>query len=381
MFRLTALLFLAGCVSGQVAEEETEPGADTGASSVGEGDGDLATDATPDAPWLDLGAPDPDDGVLVPDVGEAPPPPGDAAPPPPPPGDAAPPPPPPAPRDCTYDSDTVGEPALELDVGPASNERLTFVVRGLPAPNLVERAVLTFDGYDLDHPREEGSIYVNGSGPFDLPARAELDNMASQGSVDVSGTTVAGDNTVQFGPGPLERSFFRISNVRLVLTARVEACPDGPPPPPPPPPEARVREIRYPQATYTPRRTWVVGCENNPSRAYAYTASGEEHVPTDCEGLYRAGGDRRGDGVFRFEGVVDATYEVVIGSRHTENRSAGGALFLVNGEGRRISQRSNRDFTEDVWGRRRLAGDVEVILRAEGNSDSVTFVRLVPVEG
>ena len=385
--RLLPLLFVAGCVSGGLTSDGSDGGdggaADFAARTDGAGtliDGGDAPDGGEGE--VDVGGPPDDLGPPDPDAGDPPPPPPppDAAPPPPPP-DAAPPPPPPPARDCVFDSDTYGQPEVELDVGPNSPERLVFTIRGLPAPAVVEQAVLTFDSYDADHPGSEGVIFVNGGGPFELPAREAWDNMAGDGRVDVSGNTAPGDNRVEFGPGPLERSFYRISDVRLSVRARVDACPDGPPPPPPPPPEARVREIRYPQATYTNRRTWVLGCENNRARAYAYTASGDEHVPTDCEGIYRAGGNRRGDGIFRFDDVVDTTYDVVIGSRHTENRNRNGALFLVNGQSRRISQRSNRDFTEDTWGRLRLSGVVEVILRAEGESDSVTFVRLVPVGG
>ncbi len=368
------LVSLSGCVAGGLTAEAGDAASDSGRRADGAFDTDAAN---PDAADPDSGLPsDAASGdVPDPDAAEIP---GDMAPPP----DAAPPPPPPpGALDCVFDSDTVGEPALELDVGPNSGERLTFVVRGLPAPAFVEQATLTFDVYDADHPGEEGRIRVNGSGPFDIPARVEWDNVATAVTVDISGATVEGGNRVEFGPGPRERSFFHISDVRIAARARVEVCPEGPPPPPPPPPEARVREIRYPAAEYTNRRTWVLGCENNGARAYAYTARAEEHEPTDCEGLYRAGGDRRGDGIFRFPAVVDATYDIVVGSRHTENRNPRGALFLVNGEARRISQRSDRDFTEDIWGQRRLSGDVEVILRAEGESDSVTFVRLVPRGG
>lgn len=293
---------------------------------------------------------------------------------------APPPPPPPEALDCVYDSDTFGEPRAEIDVGPDSNERIVAIVRALPDPAVVEQATLTFVSYDADHPGEEGRIFVNGQGPYDLPANAAWDNMRGEGAVDVTGATVAGENRVEFSPGPLERSYFGIRNVRIALRARVDACPEGPPPPPPPP-EAVEREIRYPQAEYTNRRTWVLGCENNPARAYAYTARGEEHVEVDCEGRYRAGGNRRGDAIFRFDDVVDAEYEIVIASRHTENRNPNQALFLVNGEARRINQRTDRDFTTDVWGRRRLSGQVEVILRAEGESDCVISVRLVPVGG
>ncbi len=283
--------------------------------------------------------------------------------------------------DCVYDSDSVGQSLQHLDVGPGSPARLVFTVPGVPAPELVEQAELRFDSFDADHPGQEGVILVNGQGPFDLPARAEWDNLAGTGVVDVSGATQEGENRIEFGPGPLERSAFGIGEVRLHTRVRLTECPEAPPPPPPPP-EAEVREVRYPQARYTNRSTWVVGCEGNGARAYAFTAQAEEHVGTDCEGLYRAGGNRRGDAVFSFEGLVPAEYEVVVGSRHTENRSPEGALFLVDGEGRRISQRSERDFTEDVWGRARLEeGRAEVVLRAEGGSDCVIFVRLVPVGG
>ncbi len=383
VIRLLPILCLAGCVSGGLTTE-TVDGGDGGAADVSDlADGELLPDASGEMPdggegEADLGD-DPDGQVLDPDASDPPLPPDMAVPPPP--DMAPPPPPPPDARDCVFDSDTFGQPEVELDVGPNSPERLTFSVRGLPAPAVIEQAVLTFSSYDADHPGSEGRILVNGQGPFELPAREAWDNMAGDGTVDVSGATVEGDNRIDFGPGPLERSFYRISNVRLSVRARVDACPEGPPPPPPPPPEARVREIRYPQATYTNRTTWVVGCENNRARAYAFTARGDEHVPTDCAGLYRAGGNRRGDAIFRFEDVVDATYDVVVGSRHTENRNARGALFLVNGQSRRISQRSDRDFTEDTWGQLRLSGVVEVILRSEGESDSVTFARLVPVGG
>ncbi|MFN3198572.1 MAG: hypothetical protein ACE366_09195 [Bradymonadia bacterium] len=319
--------------------------------------------------------PGPDDMALDPPDAEPLP---DMTPPPPEPDMEVPPPPA---RDCRYVSTTFGDPRIEFDVGPNSNERLVFRVPGVPAPAFVDEAVLIFDSYDADHPGEEGRIFINDRGPYDLPADEAWDNQPGTGQVDVTADVIAGENVITFAPGPLDRSFFGISNVQLAVRAQVDECQEEPPPPPPPPPEAVVREIRYPQAEYTNRRTWVVGCENNAARAYAFSARGDEHEPTDCEGLYRAGGNRRGDAIFAFNDVVEAEYDIVIRSRHTENRSETGALFLVNGESRRISQRSDRGFTNDTWGRRRLSGRVEVILRAEGNSDSVIFVRLVPVGG
>ncbi|MCB9525595.1 MAG: hypothetical protein H6702_19770 [Myxococcales bacterium] len=364
------------------------PAADAGPAEAGTLDGGSGMDRGVGGEADRGPAPDPDGGGLPedrgvpPDEGPAPdlaPPPPDLAPPPP---DLAPPPPDmdplPAARDCQYRSVTFGAARVEIDVGPASPERLTFRVDGLPDPALIDEAILRFDSHDADHPGEEGRIYVNGQGPYDLPADLAWDNAAGTGAVDVTGDVVAGTNRIEFGPGPLDRSYFGIANVQLTVRARVAECQAAPPPPPP---DAVVREIRYPRAEYTNRRTWVVGCENNPARAYAFTAAGDEHVPTDCEGLYRAGGNRVGDAIFRFDDVVAADYDIVIRSRHTENRNPAGALFLVNGEGRRISQRSDRDVTEDTWGRRRLGGQVEVILRAEGQSDCVIAVRLEPVGG
>ena len=85
-------------------------------------------------------------------------------------------------------------------MGPNSPERLTFSVRGLPAPAVIEQAVLTFSSYDADHPGSEGRILVNGQGPFELPAREAWDNMAGDGTVDVGDIAILGASWT--GPGP-----------------------------------------------------------------------------------------------------------------------------------------------------------------------------------
>lgn len=321
---------------------------------------DLSTPTmeTDQAPELDLGAPSIPDSEpdLAPVVDMAPPA-------------------PPAARDCVYRSGSFGQAMRELDVGAGDATRLRFNVNDLPDPASIEQATLAFKSFDADHPGQEGLIYVNDAPALELPAETSWDNMEGRSQVDVTGLLVGGQNRIEFGAGPLSRSFYRIGDVELKVRARVEQCMDAPPPPPP---QAKTHELRYPQAQYTNRSTWVVGCESLPIRAYAFTARGEEHVSTDCQRLYRAGGDRRGEARFVFEQVAEATYRVVIGSRHTENRNPRGALILVNGQGKRISQRSDRDFTSDLWGLERLAGRVEVVLRAEGDSDSITFVRLEP---
>lgn len=291
------------------------------------------------------------------------------------------PPPPPA-RDCVYAS-ADGE--QELDVGPSSSERLRFLIEDLPDPSLVESATLTFTSYDSDHPGEEGTIRVNGMGMLDLPAMVAWDNMDGPGSVDVSGMTVAGDNRIVFGPGPLSRSFFRIRDVSLQVRARVAECTEGPTPPPP---TAVTRSMQFTEASYSNRRTWVIPCapgtpRHNPLRNYAFTASGDEHDETDCDGDYMPGGNRRGTATFRFNDVVPARYRITIRSRHTENRNPMRALFIVDGVERRIDQTTSSDYENDVWGERRLGGNVDVVLDStrEGESDCVTSVTLEPIGG
>ena len=280
---------------------------------------------------------------------------------------------PPTASECTYESTSFGEGMLELDVPPDSPLQLTFFVPGLPDPALVESATLRFDSYDADHPGEEGTVWINGAGPYDLPADAAWDNADGSGTLDVTGALVAGSNEIAFGPGPLERSFFRIGNVALDLVAAVEDCeppPDGPVGNPVP------RQVDYQDAEYTMRHNWVLRCND-----YAFTAHGDEHLDSDCEGLYAPDGTRRGTASFFFGDVEPGTYEIQIRSRHTVNRNPAGALFVVDGEGKRIDQRDDADYTTDVWGTRDLEGDVTVVLDSsqESESDSVIWVRLQPV--
>ncbi len=288
-------------------------------------------------------------------------------------------------RGCTYRSSAFGGAMLELDVMAGSSEELTFTVTGVPDPALIDAAELRFRSYDADHPGEEGVVHVNDAGPYDLPAMTGWDNAEGSGVIDVTGALVAGDNRVRFGAGPLDRSFFRVGDVELVVQARVEECVA---PPDPIPGDAVVRTMHFTEASYTNRSTWVIPCApgtagHNPLRNYAFTARGDEHDPTDCDGGYEPGGTRRGTAVFTFDAVVAARYRIVIRSRHTANRNSVGALFVVNGEGRRIDQRTSSDYEEDVWGERDLSGTVEVVLDStmEDASDAVTEVRLEPISG
>ena len=274
---------------------------------------------------------------------------------------------------CEYRSPDFDAAEREYDVMGQSDERLRFDIPALPDADQTA-SFLSFRIFDADHPGQEGRIWVNGQGPYDIPAAAALDNELSDASIDVTGATRPGDNRIEFGSSLVEpRTFYRISRVALTVTAVVDEC-DAPPPPPPP--EAVERTIGYRQARYTERRHWSVRCND-----YAFTARSEEHVASDCDGAFRAGGPRTGTAVFTFENLAEATYEVVIRSRHTENRNPRGALFIVDGEERRISQRTDRDRTNDVWGRKRLNGTIDVVLDStrEDESDSIISVALRPV--
>lgn len=282
-------------------------------------------------------------------------------------------------QSCRYPSTSDGQAMQELDVPTGSTEVLRFTVPDVPDPALIDAATLVFTSQDADHPGEEGVVWVNGQGPYDLPADASWDNVVGSGSIDVTGALVQGVNTIEFGAGSLEpRSFYLIGDVAIEASVRVEECIE---PAQPPPADAVPRELDYWAATYTERHNWVLRCDG--SFDYAYTAMGTDHIALDCEGLYDPDGSSRGTATWVFEDVVPATYEIQIHSRHTVNRNPLGALFLVNGEGIRIPQDDDADLTTDVWGVRELAGDVTVVLDSsmESESDSVAWIRLQPVAG
>jgi hypothetical protein len=285
----------------------------------------------------------------------------------------------PAAMSCSFRSSTYDAPSVELDVGPSSPLRLRFSVPGAPDPALIVSATLSFTSHDADHPGEEGVIRVNAT-DFDLPAMLAWDNLDASSTVDVTGALVPGANTIEFGPGPLDRSFFGISAVRLDVVAHVDACA------PPPDPTAVERRLHFHEGTFTNRATWVVPCPpGHPRfaaiRDYAFTASGAEHESTDCDGLYRAGSGERGTATYVFPDVIASTYGVYVSFRTSANRNPRGALFILDGEEQRIDQvDASGDYQEVLFGDRALAGTVTVVLDSsrEAESDSITEIRLVP---
>lgn len=280
---------------------------------------------------------------------------------------------------CTLRATNFDGPMLTLDAAPTAPDRLRFTVNDVPSG--VTSAALRFDTFDADHPNEEGRILVNGVGPFQVPAGVGWDNvMRVDERVDVTRAVRAGSNAIEFGPGPLARSFYRIGRVRLDVVARAARCGPTAPVDAGVPVGPRVtRRVTYPNARYTNRGNFVFRCD----AGYAYTARGD-HAAEDCTGGYNPDGTLRGTATFSFPAVVAGTYDVIVTSRHSSNRNTLGALFRVNGETGRIDQRTGPGtltLVDDLWGRRALAGDVSVVLDSTVNrgSDSVAAVTLRPV--
>jgi|GEM_PF-2639893 len=280
----------------------------------------------------------------------------------------------PNPQECLFTSPSYNNGMRLLDIMAPSTQRLTYRVHDLPDPSLITRATLTFDTHDADHPGQEGEVFVNGTGGLQIPANAAWDNKDSTARLDVTGMLQAGTNTIEFGAGGTQRTYYKIGRVALEVEARVTQCVA---PPEPPPAQAVTLEMSYLDARYTKRQNWVIRCND-----YAFTARGDEHHATDCDGDYAPDGSRKGKVHFEFSNVTPATYEVRIHARHTENRNPNGALFIVNGVEKRILQHDpqGRKLTT-VWGEAALSGDVTVTLDSsrEGESDSIIWVKLVPV--
>ncbi len=284
------------------------------------------------------------------------------------------------PRMCEFAS---GGGRMLLDTQDGFAGPLSFTVTDVPDPALISSAILAFDGFDLDHPNEEGWIRVNGT-RYPLPADSANDNRMSSERVTITTGLRAGTNTIEFERFSAARAYYAIENVRLLINARVADCDETGPVDPPPTggPRDRMR-IPYESASYTMRARWVVGCPGSHWR-YAWTASAAEHIERDCDGIYRPSSyaERRGDAIFRFTGVASGRWRVLAGARHTSSRSPN-ALFIVQSssgtEMREVDQRGGGEYADDTVGEFTFAGDVTVTLRARGDSVAITHVTLEPI--
>ncbi len=126
-----------------------------------------------------------------------------------------------------------GEQTVDTHAG-AQRPDARFTIGPLPSVAGVQRATLSFTGYDLDQPGEEGWVVVNDREPIALPALASDDNRARVVELPVDGLVRQGQNVVEFRAFDRpDGSFFRVSGVRLVLEGFV-SCPNPAPPIRPP---------------------------------------------------------------------------------------------------------------------------------------------------
>jgi len=128
-------------------------------------------------------------------------------------------------KTCLYKSTIYGQAPLTLDVPASSPITIEFTVPGLPAPELVNSATLYFTGNDLDHPGMEGTVFVNQNDPLDLPAKKEGNNLDLDVTMDITGLTIEGSNTIAFGASDLHSAYYHISVLAVELQAHVAECP------------------------------------------------------------------------------------------------------------------------------------------------------------
>ncbi len=287
---------------------------------------------------------------------------------------------------CVYPSTTFGSPRQLLDVmDPNSPVRLRFDIPGVPHPSVIESATLRFSTFDADHPGEEGYIYVNGGSGYDIPANLAWESMESSGEADVLPDINEGTNRIEFGPGPLDRSYFEIGDVELLVTATVDDCElqdetesdsddSGEP--------GTQMEVHYEDATYTGRHNWVWRCNGFD---YAFTAANPKHTSSDCGGLYAPDGSAHGTATFHFDNVIEDDYLVEVHAYHTFNRNPNGALIIVDGVSGTVNQRTAMEgeasYETEQWGVAHLEGDIDIVLdSSQGGyaSDSVTWIRITP---
>jgi MYXO-CTERM domain-containing protein len=117
-----------------------------------------------------------------------------------------------------------------LDVNRCDGDELRFQIDDVPAPGRLSHAELRMRLGDADHPGEEGTVYVNGHGPLQLPADLAWGDIDADATLSVSvDYLVEGTNEVRFGEGTRSRTYYEVG--RLALAVRGDAC-AGPGPEP-----------------------------------------------------------------------------------------------------------------------------------------------------
>ena len=119
------------------------------------------------------------------------------------------------------------QPPLVLNLQQGEDRSVTVTFDGVPAPGWLDSATLDLWLTDSDHPGEEGSVYLNGQGPLDLPASPDWESQTVHAQLHLPPAwLVPGTNHVRFGRPSRARTYFELSRAALLLSG--PACAPGP---------------------------------------------------------------------------------------------------------------------------------------------------------
>jgi len=110
-----------------------------------------------------------------------------------------------------------------LDVEQGDPTTITFHITSVPDPAELDLATLSLQLDDADHPGVEGTVYVNGDGPLDLPADTSWNDQVKWAELAIPvAFLVEGTNTFAFGAGSGSRTYYGVG--KLALTVEGPAC-------------------------------------------------------------------------------------------------------------------------------------------------------------
>ena len=120
-------------------------------------------------------------------------------------------------------SDELNNPLAFVDVDYGDPATISFHVQDVPDPTQLDQATLSLLLHDADHPGEEGTVYVNGDGPLDLPAQAAWNDVDALAELTIPvAYLVEGTNTFAFGAGTLGSTYYGVG--QLTLTVEGPIC-------------------------------------------------------------------------------------------------------------------------------------------------------------
>ncbi len=119
-------------------------------------------------------------------------------------------------------SDELTAPLAFVDVDYGDPATVSFHVQDVPDPTQLDDGTLSLTLHDADHPGEEGTVYVNGNGPLDLPAEASWGDMDASAELSIPATyLVEGTNTFTFGAGSLSKTYYGVGEVVLTVAGPI----------------------------------------------------------------------------------------------------------------------------------------------------------------